>query len=57
VQLYINDTLEATTTAGPTSASGTSLASYYVMEAQNAAIITGTNTSFAIYNLHFEFAN
>jgi hypothetical protein len=57
VQLYINDTLEATTTAGPTSASGTSSASFYVMEAQNAAIITGTTTSLSIYNLHFEFAD
>jgi hypothetical protein len=57
VQLYINDTLEATTTAGPTGTSGTSSASAFMTEAQNTAIITGSPASHGIYNLHFEFAD
>jgi hypothetical protein len=57
VQLYINDTLEATTTAGPTGTSGTSSASAFMTEAQNVDIITGNPASHGIYNLHFEFAD
>jgi hypothetical protein len=57
VQLYINDTLEATTTAGPTGTSGTSSASAFMTEAQNVDILTGTIASHSIYNLHFEFAD
>jgi hypothetical protein len=57
VQLYINDTLEATTTAGPTGTSGTASACAFMTEAQNTAIITGAIASHSIYNLHFEFAN
>ena len=57
VQLYVNDTLEATTTAGPTGTSGTSSAAAFMTEAQNTAIITGSAASHSIYNLHFEFAD
>jgi hypothetical protein len=57
VQLYINDVLEATTTAGPTGTSGTANACLVVMESQNTAIVTIGNASFSIYNLHFEFAD
>jgi hypothetical protein len=56
-QLYINDVLEATTTAAPTGISGTSGASYFMTEAQNADIITGSAASHSIHNLHFEFAD
>ena len=57
VSLFVNDVLEATTSAGPTGTSGTSASSYIVNEAQNAAIITGTAATSSIYNLHFEFAD
>ena len=57
VQLYINDTLEATTNLGPTGISGTSGASGFMTEAQNVDIITGSAASHAIYNLHLEFAD
>jgi hypothetical protein len=57
VSLYVNDVLEATTSAGPTGTSGTASANLLDTEAQNAAIITGSPASHAIYNLHFEFAD
>ena len=56
VSLFVNDILEATTTAGPTGTSGTSGASLFVSEAENTAIITGSPASHAVYNLRFEFA-
>lgn len=56
VSLFVNDVLEATTSAGPTGSAGND-ASYVVNEAQNAAIITGTAAGSSIYNLHFEFAD
>ncbi len=56
VQLYINDTLEATTTAGPTTGLATN-GQIFMTEAQNTAIITGAVATHIIYNLHFEFAN
>lgn len=57
VSLYVNDVLEASTSAGPTNASATASASLFMTEAENAAIITGSPVSHVIYNLHFEFDN
>ena len=56
VSLYVNDVLEATTSAGPTGTSGTASANLVDTEVENTAIITGTPASHAIYNLQFEFA-
>ena len=57
VSLYVNDVLEATTSAGPTGTSGTGSANLTMIESQNTAIITGNPAACSIYNLHFEFAN
>ena len=55
VSLYVNDTLEATTAAGPTGVSGTGSSFTIMTEAQNTATISTTPAAHGIYNLHVEF--
>jgi len=54
VKLYINDVLECTTSAGPTTQVSQGL--YITQESQNTAIVTAPGSNTRLTNLRYEFA-
>jgi hypothetical protein len=56
VTLFSNDTQIATTSAGPSTA-GSTQNSFYTIESENLATITGTSNTLYVAEMSFEFSN